>query len=69
MPVRAHATAKGLRAEATVQTDGIVVISVPYDTALRVMIDGKEEPTFVANFGFIGVKVPAGRHIIQMDRQ
>ncbi|MBU3699937.1 MAG: YfhO family protein [Candidatus Kapabacteria bacterium] len=68
MKVQARTTASGLAATVTATQPGLAVISVPYDPSLRVTIDGTEATTVVANFGFIGVKMPAGRHEVKVER-
>ena len=68
MQVSARATADGLEATVTSSRPGMAVISVPYDPSLRVTIDGAEAKTVVANFGFIGVKMPGGKHEVRLAR-
>ena len=68
MQVSARATADGLEATVTAAQPGMAVISVPYDPSLRVTIDGAEAKTVVANFGFIGVKMPGGKHEVKLAR-
>ncbi|HBB25811.1 MAG TPA: hypothetical protein DCZ59_06045, partial [Bacteroidetes bacterium] len=66
MQVTASATASGLTAEVNAATGGVVVISVPYDPALRVTVDGAPARTFIANFGFVGVTMSGGKHTLAL---
>jgi uncharacterized membrane protein YfhO len=66
MQVKATTTATGLTAEVNAAQPGVAVISVPYDPALSVTIDGAPARTFVANFGFVGVKISGGKHTLAL---
>jgi uncharacterized membrane protein YfhO len=66
MQVKATTTATGLTAEVNAAQPGVAVISVPYDPALSVTIDGAPAKTFVANFGFVGVKISGGKHTLAL---
>ena len=68
MEVQARTTVNGIEATVNVTRPGLAVISVPYDPSLRVTIDGAEAKTIIANFGFIGVKMPAGKHEVKLER-
>lgn len=46
-------------------TDGVVVLSVPNALGWQVSIDGKRVDTFRADYGFVGLVVPAGTHEIK----
>ncbi|GHP13476.1 membrane protein [Lentilactobacillus fungorum] len=41
-----------------------LVTSIPYSTGWQLTIDGQKAPTFVVNKGFVGAKLPAGKHQI-----
>lgn len=55
-------TASSLEATVSSATDALVCIPVPNTSGWRVTIDGRETETFRADYGFIGVIVPAGEH-------
>lgn len=46
---------------------GIVFFSIPYDKGWTAYVDGKEVKTEPAGEAFLTVKVPAGKHKIQMN--
>jgi uncharacterized membrane protein YfhO len=66
MQVSTKPTKNGLDATIDLKRDGIVVIQIPFDENLTVTVDGKPAKTFVANLGFVGVKVSAGKHSISL---
>ncbi|WP_056983927.1 YfhO family protein [Lentilactobacillus farraginis] len=45
---------------------GTLVTSIPYSSGWRLTIDGKPTKTFVVNKGFVGAKLPAGKHQIKL---
>lgn len=40
----------------------VTSLSIPYTSGWHVLVDGREVETFRANYGFIGLAVPAGTH-------
>lgn len=64
MTVQANTTQTGINAIIDLKRDALVVINVPYDENIQVMVDGQPAKTVVANFGFVGVKVKAGKRDI-----
>lgn len=47
--------------------DGYVTVPFSFDGSWHAYVDGTEEPVFVANLGFVGVKVPAGSHAVRFE--
>ena len=47
--------------------DGYVTVPFSFDGSWHAYVDGTEEPVFVANLGFMGVKVPAGSHAVRFE--
>ncbi|MBU3679718.1 MAG: hypothetical protein FGM32_08960 [Candidatus Kapabacteria bacterium] len=68
MKLTASPTASGLTATVEASRPGVVMMSIPYDPSLSVTIDGTTVPTYVCTFGFIGIKMPAGRHEVKVER-
>ena len=54
-----------VRLEAELSDPGIVVLVDAYDPGWKVTVDGRPAPLLRANTAFRGVKVPAGRHVIE----
>lgn len=67
MDVKATTTATGLTADVDLKSASMVVISVPYDPAFSVTIDGAPAKTVVANFGFVGITMNAGKHRVALS--
>lgn len=49
------------------QTDGWLITSIPYDKNFEIRIDGKETEVQKVNQGFIGTRVFAGKHQVEME--
>ncbi|GHP14862.1 membrane protein [Lentilactobacillus fungorum] len=47
----------------------LLTTSIPYSTGWHLKIDGHPANTFIVNQGFVGAKIPAGRHFIQLHYQ
>ncbi|GAF37046.1 YfhO family protein [Lentilactobacillus farraginis] len=47
----------------------LMTTSIPYSTGWRLKIDGQAAETFRVNSGFIGAKIPEGRHFIKLTYQ
>ena len=47
--------------------NGILMISIPNDEGWRVYIDNKEGKILEADYGFIGIIVPKGKHNIRLE--
>ncbi|EHO46185.1 YfhO family protein [Lentilactobacillus kisonensis] len=43
--------------------------SIPYSKGWHLKIDGTPSQTFVANKGFVGARIPAGRHFVSLKYQ
>jgi hypothetical protein len=54
-----------VRLEAELSQPGVVVLVDTYDPGWRVTVDGRPAPLLRVNMAFRGVKVPAGRHVIE----
>lgn len=54
-----------VRVEAELNEPGLVVLVDAYDPGWKVTVDGRPAPLLRANVAFRGVKVPAGRHVIE----
>ena len=61
-----HEWANGARIEVEAAGRAFLVMSVTPHKYWRVTIDGDETPARVANIGYQGVVVPAGRHVVEM---
>ena len=48
------------------KTDGIMFLSIPYEKGWKVYIDGEKADTFKLLQAVLGVRVPAGRHDIEL---
>jgi len=55
-----------LKASYTAETDGFMVITLPYDQGWRIRVDGQQVSTYSVNGGFIGIPVQAGSHAVEM---
>lgn len=44
---------------------GVACLALPHTATWHILIDGKEVPTFRANYAFYGFEVPAGAHSIE----
>ncbi|MBU9788710.1 YfhO family protein [Lentilactobacillus sp. G22-6] len=44
----------------------IMTTSIPYSSGWKLQVDHHPTKTFVANKGFVGAKIPAGKHLIQL---
>ncbi len=51
------------------QRTRILTTSIPYSTGWRLKIDGQPGDTFKVNRGFIGARIPVGRHFISLKYQ
>lgn len=50
-------------------SDGYVIVPFSWEQSWHAYVDGEEQPAFVANLGFMGVRVPAGSHTIRFEYQ
>lgn len=50
-------------------SDGYVVVPFSWEQSWHAYVDGEEQPAFVANLGFLGVRVPAGSHTVRFEYQ
>lgn len=50
-------------------SDGYVVVPFSWEQSWHAYVDGEEQPVFVANLGFLGVRVPAGSHTVRFEYQ
>lgn len=60
-----EATTYGFTAEADMAKDNLMFFSVPYEKGFRAYVDDREVEIIKADYGFMAVKVPEGRHIIE----
>jgi hypothetical protein len=70
-PIRAtarilEARSDRVRVEAEVEGDGFVVLLDTYDPAWAARVDGRPERVRRANVAFMAVRVPAGRHVVEL---
>jgi hypothetical protein len=54
-----------VKVEAELSEPGIVVLVDTYDPGWKATVDGRPAPLLRANVAFRGVKVPAGKHVIE----
>ncbi|MGZ7041194.1 MAG: YfhO family protein, partial [Thermoanaerobaculia bacterium] len=64
--VVAHHAPLGLRLDAEMEREGYVVVSNTAWHGWRAYVDGRAVRPLRANHSFLGVFVPAGRHVIQL---
>lgn len=53
--------------QVTMDSDAVMITSIPYDSGWWLYIDGKRAETYVVNTGFIGADLPAGAHQIRLS--
>jgi uncharacterized membrane protein YfhO len=63
---RVRETANTARIEVAAAGDAFLVMSVTPHKYWRVTVDGVETAAVTVNAGFQGVRVPAGRHVVEM---
>ncbi|MBU3742418.1 MAG: YfhO family protein [Candidatus Kapabacteria bacterium] len=66
MSVQARTTKDGVSATVTCARASFAVASIAYDQRLRVYVDGSPTPTTIANVGFVGFAIGAGRHSVEI---
>lgn len=66
-----HVTFSTNRVSGTINhsRSGIVTSSIPASSGWHAYIDGKRATTITTNYGFVGIKVPAGKHRITLKYQ
>jgi hypothetical protein len=64
--VRTRATRGGYTLHAEMHSDGWIVTSIPDWPGWQATIDGHAAETAIANHAFVGVKVPKGRHRVEL---
>lgn len=47
-------------------TSGMVTSTIPYSSGWKAYVDGKQVTVYQTNYGFVGFKVPSGRHEIKL---
>lgn len=47
-------------------TQGILVFAIPYDRGWSILVDGYEQPTFVANLGILATEIGKGSHSVEL---
>jgi hypothetical protein len=55
-----------VRMEAELDQPGFVVLVETYDPGWRASVDGRAAPLLRANYAFRAVRVPAGRHVVEL---
>ncbi|WP_061776846.1 YfhO family protein [Levilactobacillus senmaizukei] len=48
------------------QAASVLTTSIPYSQGWKLTVDGHEQPTTKVNVGFVGAKIPAGKHQIRL---
>lgn len=48
------------------EASSVVCLAVPHTATWHVSVDGQEVETFRANYGFVGISLPAGTHEVEM---
>ncbi len=56
-----------MEGEITVDRDGMLITSIPYEDGFKILIDGREIPVEKVNKAFIGAKVPSGSHKVRIS--
>lgn len=51
----------------TSEEDGMLVFKIPYENGWKIYVDGKEQETEKADLGFLGVRLLAGSHRLQLS--
>ncbi|MGY3765847.1 YfhO family protein [Vagococcus vulneris] len=54
-------------AHVNLEKSGIMTSSIPYSSGWKVMIDDKEVPAEKVNYGFLGARIPSGKHKIELQ--
>jgi hypothetical protein len=54
-----------VRVEVELREPGLLVLVDTYDPGWKATVDGRPEPLLRANVAFRGVRVPAGRHVVE----
>ncbi len=50
----------------TAEETGYLITSFPYDENFKIYLDGKEIDSLKVNTAFMGAKIPAGKHMVQL---
>ncbi len=56
-----------LRGSFDTPIDGVMLLTIPYDTGWSIKVDGKNVPYFAVDEGLIGLQVSTGQHTIEMS--
>ena len=59
-------TGSGMTGTVTSNGDGLLFLSIPYDSGWSATVDGKAAKVIKANVGFCGIPVTSGTHQIRM---
>lgn len=51
----------------TSEKNGYAVFKIPYENGWKIYLDGEEQEIEKADLGFLGIKVPAGSHRLQLE--
>lgn len=51
----------------TTETDGVILLSIPYSSGWRAYVDGEEVPIQKANLTYMGIELKPGNHEIRLD--
>jgi hypothetical protein len=57
---------KGITFNLEMQTDGMLVTTIPYDNDFIIKVDGEKVDNQIVNHYFLGANVPAGNHKIEI---
>jgi len=56
-----------LTGTASVKSDGVMMLTIPYERGWSVYVDGQKQELRRVNYGFIGVNLSAGEHSIRVE--
>jgi hypothetical protein len=52
---------------ATLPAEGVLVLAHSYEKGWKATLDGRSVPVFRANAAFLGVRLPAGEHVVRFE--
>lgn len=58
---------KKIKGKIDVKQDGMLVLSIPYDSGWRIKVDGQPQPTEIVDVGLTGIRLGSGYHDIEAE--
>ncbi len=66
LPDRASTKGNRICGEITAKSNGYLITSIPFDSGFEIRIDGRRMETEPVNTAFLGTKIPAGSHRVEI---